>query len=372
MAYLSRTAALATMTALPTRPMGRVLSGVHLPEYQDPAVSIATYVNPLGVRPAMLGTTVYTGAADDLRHQGALASVLTAHALAGGIVLLDIHPANPTLAAGLQRLATVSVGNQNAPKPSLAALRRTAPASTARTLWWQQVDRLIKFLNSLPDGMTVVLRFFHEMNGKHFWFGFDSTANPNQREQDLIKLILEAKDYILANTKIGILWAHSGEGRDYYAPVLWGRAPGMDLGGCSLYTDDGMFPNKFGDTYKAMTADGIPCGFWEIGPSNATKQYGTWDCRTIITTIRKRYPLMGWANTWQDNAPDVLLSLAHNQHAIELLVDPWMVNLPELGSVTVPDGADVFTAVRVLGEFSTLSTAQKAYPGEHYIHGKVT
>jgi mannan endo-1,4-beta-mannosidase len=317
---------LAYFRSLPQQADHRVLTGQHLPEWESAADGSADYARGQ----AILGTTVLVGADDYLGNQAGLADRMTAQLNAGGVVLLDFHPANPTAKAGSRNISTAWVADANAAKPSLSALYTSAAASATRTAWWAEVDRLVAFLNRLPAGATVIFRPFHESNGAYFWWGMDHTMANATRSAQLVQLTTDLKAYVTARTKVNILWMHSCNSLDWDAPCSFGRPSWVDLVGASLYSDTLTMPNKFSQTYASLVATGKPVLFGELGPSDTHQQLGTWDDRLIINTIRSTYPaVVGWQG-WQENGDDVLLSPVDNQHFADLMADPWSVTLASL------------------------------------------
>ena len=323
---------LAYLNGLTSQSDKRVLTGQHLPDWESAADGSADYARGQ----AILGTDVLTGADDNYANEAGLADRMAQQLNAGGLVLLDIHPANPTAKAGARHIGSAWVANADAAKPNLAALLTSAPASAMRTAWWAEMDRLVAFLNRLPAGATVAFRPFHESNGSYFWWGMDRTMSNATRSAQLVQLTADLKAYVTTRVKVNILWMHSCNSLDWDAPCSFGRPSWVDLVGASLYSDTLTMPNKYANTYTDLVATGKPILFGELGPADTHQQLGTWDDRLIINTIRSTYPkVVGWQG-WQENADDVLLSPVDNQHFTELVSDLWSV---QLADITPPTSA---------------------------------
>jgi mannan endo-1,4-beta-mannosidase len=352
------------LSNLPTQTAKRVLTGQHYPEWQSASQSDTDYNHGQ----ALLGTTVLTGTDDDYSTQDGRAARLTTHLQAGGLVVLDIHPANPTAAIGTRNISSAWFNGSGA-KPALNKLWGSAATSTLKTVWWQQVDRLVAFLNKLPAGAVIIFRPFHEANGSYFWWGKDLTMSDTTRSAQLVQLTLDLKNYLAVRTNLQILWAHAGNGLDWEAPISFGRPTWVDLVGASLYSNTITFPNRFANTYQDLLGTGKPALLFETGPdvsvANANPA-GTWDSTTIINSIRANYPeIVGWQGWHETNGN--MLAPTENQNSAALFADPWSVNLADLPTNKAP----IVTAVHVLGTFPDLTSAQSAYPDEHYINGPV-
>lgn len=331
-AYRSPAQWLAYLNSLTSRSDKRVLTGQHLPEWESAADGSADYARGQ----AILGTTVLTGADDYVASQAGLADRMGVQLGAGGLVLLDIHPANPTAKAGARTISSAWVSNANVAKPSLAALATAAPASSARTAWWAEVDRLDAFLNRLPAGATVVLRPFHEANGAYFWWGMDHTVANATRSAQLVALTTDLKAYVTAHVNtVNILWMSSCNALDWDSACSFGRAPWVDIVGADLYSNTLTMPNKYSDTYADLVATGKPILFGETGPDDTVPNSGTWDSTTIINRIRAAFPkVVGWQGWHETNG--AMLSPVENQNSAQLFADPWSVQLADIPPVTTP------------------------------------
>lgn len=362
--WQNRDDVLTYLSNLPTQTAKRVLTGQHYPEWQSAAQSDTDY----GRGQAILGTTMLMGTDDYYGNEDGLAARLSAHLQGGGLVVLDIHPANPTAAVGTRNISSAWFNGSGA-KPALNKLWSSAVTSTMKTTWWQEVDRVVTFLNKLPAGAVVIVRPFHEANGSYFWWGKDLTVSDSTRSAQLVQLYTDFRNYVTARTSLQYIWAHAGNGLDWEAPVSFGRPPWVDLVGASLYSNTTTFLNKFTNTYQDLISTGKPVMLFETGPDESVANAnpnGTWDSTTLINSIRTKYPeIIGWQGWHETNGNK--LAPTENQNSAALFGDPWSVNLADLPTNKAP----IVTAVHVLGTFPDLASAQSAFPDEHYISGPV-
>jgi mannan endo-1,4-beta-mannosidase len=331
-AYRSPAQWLAYLNSLTSRSDKRVLTGQHLPEWESAADGTTDYARGQ----AILGTVALTGADDSYAFQAGLADRMAQQLNAGGLVLMDMHPANPTARAGSRTISSAWVSNASAAKPSLPALYASAPASSARTAWWAEVDRLVAFLNRLPVGATIAFRPFHESNGSYFWWGMDRTVPNATRSAQLVQLTTDLRDYVTAHvTTVKILWMHDCNALDWDSACSFGRPSWVDLVGADLYSNTLTMPNKYSDTYADLVATGKPILFGEVGPDDTTPNGGTWDSTTIINRIRSTFPkVVGWQGWHETNG--AMLNPVENQNSAQLFADPWSVQLADIPPVTTP------------------------------------
>jgi mannan endo-1,4-beta-mannosidase len=362
--WQNRNDVLTYLSTLSTQTAKRVLTGQHYPEWQSAAQSDTDY----GRGQAILGTTVLMGTDDNYANQDGLAARLSAHLQGGGLVLLDIHPANPTASVGTRNISSAWF-NGTGSKPVLSKLYLAAPTSTVKTVWWQEVDRVVAFLNKLPAGAVVIFRPFHEANGSYFWWGKDDTVADTTRSAQVAQLYADFATYLSGRTSLQFLWMHAGNGLDWEAPISFGRPTWIDLVGASLYSNTEQFVNKFANTYQDLIGTGKPVMLSETGPDESVANAnpsGTWDSATVINSIRANYPqIVGWQG-WHETNGNMLAPM-ENQNSATLLADPWSVNLADLPTNKAP----IVTAVHVLGTYPDLASAQAAYPNEHYVNGPV-
>jgi mannan endo-1,4-beta-mannosidase len=183
--------------------------------------------------------------------------------------------------------------------------------------WMHELDQLAGGLQELKDaGVVVLWRPFHEMNGGWFWWG-------GHEPEKFIRVWRHMFDYFTQVKGLdNLLWVygpnHGSKTAAYY--------PGddyVDLVGLDAYTD--FIDPEHIRGYAEIAKLPKPFGFPEFGPHGSSNPPGDYDYRRFVEGVQKHFArtvyFMSWNARW---------SLAQNQHAKELLEDPWMVNLEDL------------------------------------------
>jgi len=303
----------------------RCLTGQHLPEWSNAYEAVDSYLGVLTQYPAIIGTTIKTGHNDDQSHLDSHLDVLNKFASMNGVLLLDIHPADPWRPEG--HIGTAWVVDQDT-KPNLDELLLLAPDSEAKTKWWNQIRKLIDVLNKLPADATVIFRPFHEANGKHFWWGYNP-QNPEQ-EQKLLRLTDDVRR-VLEWENQKVIWAHSGAAQSWFAPVKWGRASWVDLVGATVYDDEVIF--KDNAEYQELVKTQKPILVSEIGPNVHKDQPGIWDSSQITRSLKTLYPkVIGWQawHGWDQNGKWLHVAPSENQNSTAPFINSWSVNVEDL------------------------------------------
>jgi mannan endo-1,4-beta-mannosidase len=304
----------------------RLLTGQHLvSNWQDPRTSYEELVEELPVVPAMLGTTILTGAEDSESYNSAGAEVMARHTRAGGILVLDIHPPSPWSADQSISSAWVPGDNQESSKQELTALLYGSRKPARR--WAEIRTRIDKYLGALPVDGVVIFRPLHEAGGRHFWWGQDA-KNPKRSETGVRALYDNLRNY-LAPRHRNVLWGWSA-GMSWYAPLTYGLPSRFDIIGATLYADDLTFPDKFGSDYRALRGTGKPVMLFETGAARQPSE-PTFDARRYVAGVHRRYPAVIGVQVWQDG-----WAWVNSAHYREALADPIAINLPEYRKADTP------------------------------------
>jgi len=225
----------------------------------------------------------------------------------GGLVTISAHLYNPA--------RTNESGGLRDKGVDLEMLLATNTEIHAR--WMRELDQVADGLQQLKtNGVVVLWRPFHEMNGGWFWWGGKNPAT-------FIKLWRQMFDYF---TKVkgldNLLWVYAPNHGDNAAAYY----PGddfADLIGLDAYTD-------FVDTnhihgYAEMARLPKPFGFTEFGPHGPNDPPGDFDYRRFLDGVQKNFPrtvfFMSWNAKW---------SLARNTNVVEMLGNPLIVNREDL------------------------------------------
>ncbi len=239
----------------------------------------------------------------------------------GGLVTMWASPGNP------------QTGSGNCQDTNFSGARDLiTPGNPLNDKWKAILDRIATALAGLQDdGVVVLWRPLHEMNGNWFWWSMDNGANMSPA--DFLAIWKYEFDYF-TNVKHlnNLLWVYSpnvaGGGMkavDYYFP----GSSVVDLGGEDFYNPD---PPSLGatnyDKGRALTA---PFGFCEFGPgqSMAGGADGNFDNKKLIDAINGQYRdisfFMYWSS-WQG----ANVAIIDNKNATGLMNDPAIITRDDL------------------------------------------
>jgi mannan endo-1,4-beta-mannosidase len=300
-------AILTYMHGLESRTDKRVLSGQFSSFGNNASLRLLNQVHEqTGHWPAILGV-------DYMGRGGVRSDVANRAAIeywnAGGLVTVSTHLYDPT------RTGTNAPGGLRDKGVDLNVL--LDPQTEAHTNWMHELDLVADGLNDLQtNGVVVLWRPFHEMNGDWFWWNGKDPAT-------FIKLWRQMFDYFTQTRKLNnLLWVyapnHGSNTAAYYPGDHYADIVGLDA-----YTD-------FIDTdhihgYPEVARINKPFGFTEFGPHGASNPPGDYDYTNFINGIRANFPrtvfFMSWNAKW---------SLASNTNVAAMLNDPWIVNREDL------------------------------------------
>jgi mannan endo-1,4-beta-mannosidase len=222
-------------------------------------------------------------------------------------------------------LVTISAHLYNPANPKGGGLRDKGvdlndllePGTETHVRWMQELDLIAEGLEQLrKEGVVVLWRPFHEMNGDWFWW---CGKNPDS----FIKVWRHMFDYFSKTKGLdNLLWVYSpNHGKNttaYYAGDAY-----VDLVGLDAYTD--FIDPQHIRGYGEVAALPKPFGFTEFGPHGAQNPPGDYDYPRFLEGLEKNFPracfFMSWNGKW---------SLASNRHTKELLDSPALVNREDL------------------------------------------
>lgn len=192
-----------------------------------------------------------------------------------------------------------------------------ADGTPTHTAWMHELDQLAGGLQDLKDaGVVVLWRPFHEMNGGWFWWGA-------QEPDKFIRVWRHMFDYFTKSKGLdNLLWVygpnHGKRTADYYAGDDY-----VDIVGLDAYTD--FVDHEHIKGYEEIAKLPKPFGFSEFGPHGSQNPPADFDYRRFLEGVQKNFPRTVYFHCWNAG-----WSLARNQHAKELLNEPWCVNLTDL------------------------------------------
>jgi mannan endo-1,4-beta-mannosidase len=235
----------------------------------------------------------------------------------GGLVTLSAHMYNP----GRTNVPFGGLRDKDVDLPGLLD-----PGTDLHARWMRELDQIADGLQQLKEqGVVVLWRPFHEMNGGWFWWG-------GKDPQTFVRLWRQMFDYYTkARGLDNLLWVY-GPNHGTNAAVYYPGDRYVDLIGLDAYTD-------FVDTnhilgYAEMARLPKPFGFTEFGPHSPENPPGDYDYRRFLAGVRANFPrtvfFMSWNAKW---------SLASNTNTTELLNDPHIINREDLPRGLAGSGA---------------------------------
>ena len=226
----------------------------------------------------------------------------------GGLVTLSAHLYNPAGTNG----AFSGLRDKDVDLNTLLAANTESHAR-----WMHELDQIAEGLQQLKtNGVVVLWRPFHEMNGNWFWW--------DGKDPEMFKQLWRQEFDYFTQTKglDNLLWVYApNHGKNAAAYYPGDRY--VDLVGLDAYTD-------FVDTnhilgYAEVARLPKPFGFTEFGPHAPSDPPGDYDYRRFIDGVQKYFPrtvfFMSWNAKW---------SLASNTNVTEMLNNPWIVNREDL------------------------------------------
>jgi mannan endo-1,4-beta-mannosidase len=290
---------LAYLESLPSREDTRVVSGQFLgygfeyqSGYQQDIVGLHTAT---GAWVAMVGT--------DYAFSDGTAYTLTNGTLmdywnAGGLVTIGYHIPDP----GASNLAEL-IDN----------------GSAYYATWISRLDWIAERLAHLRDnGVVVLWRPFHEMNGNWFWYGAANTA-------DFVALWRHMFDYFTGTKGLhNLLWVYAPDDGPGNVTAYYPGDSHVDIVGLDNYNYNSATLDL--TYYAAMTALGKPFGLTEFSPKGPGDTPDQGDYTVLVEGgLKERYPLITFFQCWNRE-----WGMAYNLNADVVLDDPWVITRDEL------------------------------------------
>jgi mannan endo-1,4-beta-mannosidase len=225
----------------------------------------------------------------------------------GGLVNISWHAPNPANPKG------------GGLRDKGVNLRELLSPGATHDRWMSSLDQVADGLLELQrEGVVVIWRPLHEMNGGWFWWGAHAPA-------DFIAVWRHMFDYLTNTKKLhNLIWAYSPNHGQKPADQYYPGDTYVDLVGLDAYTDH-INPNKIVgfDRYAKI---GKPVGLTEFGPHGAENPPGDYDYRRLLDGIQKNFPQLRHFLCWNDK-----WNPAANKFAKEFYTDPRVIsreNLP--------------------------------------------
>lgn len=238
---------------------------------------------------------------------------LTRHAQDGGIVSLSMHPPNPWR-------------NSDVHDTNIGELTDLLdPGTKAYRQWRRDLDHVAKGLAELrDDGVVVLWRPFHEMNGGWFWWCPERNGAFPAREE-FIALWRDMFDYFSHTKRLdNLLWVFSAAVQtDRNAPSAIHYYPGdayVDVTGLDWYMTRARELDQY-RSYSQLVALNKPFGLTEFGPGE--KRNGDFDSRLLIDAC-SRYPKIRFYIFWH-SWPGSRVAMVDVKSGPSLLMHPQAI-----------------------------------------------
>ncbi|XP_014289364.1 mannan endo-1,4-beta-mannosidase-like [Halyomorpha halys] len=230
-----------------------------------------------------------------------------------GIITLSHHFPNPVYAGN--RVPGNNINNND----YASILQDGTPA---RNRWWNMMEKIAKGLQAYKDqGITILYRPFHEVNGDWFWWSALPDQTQNGERQRLFKLLWQDLFNFMKNKGLdNLLWVYSPDQSREYKKDFYPGDKFVDIVGLDWYTED---PNSYVNGYDEMISLGKPFAFAEVGPYG--KSQGHFDFELFIKNIVSRYPKAVFFMPWNG-----ITSPLKNKNIWGVYNNPKVVNLEEL------------------------------------------
>jgi len=227
----------------------------------------------------------------------------------GGLVTVSTHLYDPV------RATNEGFGGLRDKDVDLNTL--LVPGTDTHARWLHELDRVAAGLQELQsNGVVVLWRPFHEMNGNWFWWD-------GKDPETFKKLWHQMFDYFTKTKGLdNLLWVyapnHGTNTAVYYPGDRY-----VDLVGLDAYTDYVDTNHIFG--YAEVARLPKPFGFTEFGPHGPSNPPGNYDYLQFLHGVQANFPRTVFFMSWNAN-----WSLARNTNVAEMLSSPWIVNRDDL------------------------------------------
>ena len=241
----------------------------------------------------------------------------------GGLVSISFHPGNP-----------VTGGNMK--DTNFDAFKEMATNGTPLNIKWttEVLDKIADALAMLQDnGIIVLWRPFHEMNGTWFWWCPLTKTGEKRPVEDFKGIWVHMHEYFTKTRKLdNLLWVYSPNvsygdkyttATDYYYP----GGEYVDVVALDWYTDTVDDLNSNG-SYDKLVALGKPFGISEFGPKK--QRAGSFDNLLIVKALTEgpwRSAFFVYWNSWDSQKDGYRhIAIMDNKNAQELMSHPQVIN----------------------------------------------
>ncbi len=213
------------------------------------------------------------------------------------------------------------------------------PHEAVYAVWHKKLDRIAGALMQLRDaGVVVLWRPMQEMNGFWFWWG---TASDPGNMDNYKSLYIDMFNYFTKEKKLNnLLWVYSPASSNPLIGVaeVMEQYPGdayVDIVGGTQYSDSLEIRDY--EVYRNC-GKAIAMSEYGISDSGSYSSDGSFDNRTYISVLSKKYADIAYWVTWHDwdTGGGVMnhMSLKSNLNSTGLMNDQNVVNRTEVAKST--------------------------------------
>jgi mannan endo-1,4-beta-mannosidase len=188
------------------------------------------------------------------------------------------------------------------------------------------LDQFAANMQTFEDnGVPILFRPYHEMNGNWFWYG-------NRPAADFIALWNWTFSYLTVTKGLhNLIWVWAPNvGNTTFSNFYPGDAK-VDVIGCDAY-QNAPIQNNVKVIHDYAVARGRPFGLTEVFFANGGAPSNTYDNRTIISGLKSLAPRTAYFSVWGGNgdAANKYYGMATQNFCTEALQDAWVVNRDEV------------------------------------------
>jgi mannan endo-1,4-beta-mannosidase len=274
----------------------QIISGQQCGDGDNIATEYGTFMDglntPTGKYPAICGAD-YGFKENNLN---TINEKLIAHWKAGGLVTLSWHTDYPWADGYDCRYNSYNYKDVI----NLNALTKNAAASDAKTNYRNELSKVAAALQALKnEGVVVIWRPFHEMNGEWFWWGTNNYNNKQTNTQEYKNLWIDLYNTLTVDFGLdNLIWVYSPVtffGWNADATAYYPGSNYVDLVGQDVYSAQAELPD-----YTVLQALGKPIVLSECGPDATT--YGNYDEVTLVNNMKgKACYFLQW-HSWTNAA----------------------------------------------------------------------
>ncbi|MBY8911885.1 glycoside hydrolase family 26 protein [Bacillus sp. YC2] len=302
---------------LPNRSENRVMSGA-FGGYSHDTFSMTEenrIKNATGQSPAIYGCDYARGwletsnIADTIDYS--CNSSLISYWKSGGLPQVSLHLANPAFQSGNFKTQISNSQYRNILNSSTAEGKRLD----------DMLSRIADGLSQLKNqGITVLFRPLHEMNGEWFWWGLTGYNQKDSERISLYKQLYTKIYHYMTDTRglDNLLWVYAPDANRDFKTDFYPGSSYVDIVGLDAYFSDAYAISG----YDELVSLNKPFAFTEVGPSVTN---GSLDYASFINAIRQKYPKTTYFLTWDEQ-----WSPAANKGASSLYNNSWTLNKGEM------------------------------------------